>query len=93
MTWTPACRAGSPPHDLRARFLPTVEKLTAQADGDVVLVSHGAAIRLAAAAMLGETAETQYVPNTGLVVLVPEPSAPAAGCWSPGTTPRRCTAT
>jgi probable phosphoglycerate mutase len=34
-----------------------------------VLVSHGAAIRLAAAALLGETAETFYVPNAGLVVL------------------------
>jgi hypothetical protein len=35
----------------------------------VVLVSHGAAIRLAAAVLLGDTAETQYVPNTGLVIL------------------------
>ena len=33
------------------------------------LVSHGAAIRLAVAALLGETAETFYVPNAGLVVL------------------------
>jgi broad specificity phosphatase PhoE len=38
-----------------------------------VLVSHGAAIRLAAAALLGDTAETWYVPNTGLVVLRPTP--------------------
>ena len=55
--------------DLRARFLPAVERLTADGDGDVVLVSHGAAIRMAAAALLGDTVETWYVPNAGLVVL------------------------
>ena len=55
--------------DLRARFLPVVERLTADGDGDVVVVSHGAAIRMAAAALLGDTVETWYVPNTGLVVL------------------------
>ena len=56
--------------DLRTRFLPAIEGITSDgSDGDVVLVSHGAAIRLAAAALLGDTAETWYVPNTGLVVL------------------------
>jgi broad specificity phosphatase PhoE len=60
---------GESAHDLRARFLPAVEQITEGARGTVVLVSHGAAIRLAAAALLGDTAETQYVPNTGLVVL------------------------
>jgi probable phosphoglycerate mutase len=55
--------------DLRLRFLPAVEAVTARAAGTVVLVSHGAAIRLAAAALLGDTAETMYVPNTGLVIL------------------------
>jgi probable phosphoglycerate mutase len=56
--------------DLRARFLPAVERLVdGVVEGDVLLVSHGAAVRLAAAALLGETAETFYVPNTGLVVL------------------------
>ena len=34
-----------------------------------MLVSHGAAIRMAAAALLGDTVETWYVPNAGLVVL------------------------
>jgi broad specificity phosphatase PhoE len=67
---------GESAHDLRARFLPAVEELVAGATGTVVLVSHGAAIRLAAAALLGETAETQYVPNTGLVVL-----RPTTGGW------------
>jgi probable phosphoglycerate mutase len=57
--------------DLRSRFLPAIEGITTDGagDGDVVLVSHGAAIRLAAAALLGDTAETWYVPNTGLVIL------------------------
>ena len=72
--------------DLRSRYLPAVERIMAAVDGDsgdgsvdvdvdvdVVLVSHGAAIRLAAAALLGDTAETWYVPNTGLVVLRPTP--------------------
>jgi broad specificity phosphatase PhoE len=67
-------RGGESAHDLRARFIPVVEVITAGARDTVVLVSHGAAIRLAAAALLGVTAETLYVPNTGLVILRPEPT-------------------
>jgi probable phosphoglycerate mutase len=67
---------GESAHDLRARYVPAVEAITAGARDTVVVVSHGAAIRLAAAALLGETAETLYVPNTGLVILRPE-----AGGW------------
>lgn len=59
--------------DLRARFLPAVERATAGVDGSVVLVSHGAAIRLAAAALLGDPAETRYVPNSGRVILAGGP--------------------
>jgi broad specificity phosphatase PhoE len=59
--------------EVRERFLPAVRGITADATGDVVLVSHGAAIRIVAGALLGEAAETQYVPNTGLVVLRPAP--------------------
>ncbi|MEU7814272.1 histidine phosphatase family protein [Pseudonocardia sp. NPDC049154] len=61
--------------DLRARYLPAVARIVEQTEraygpsGMVVLVSHGAAIRLAAAALLGDTAETRYVPNAGRVVL------------------------
>ncbi|GEL16462.1 histidine phosphatase family protein [Pseudonocardia asaccharolytica] len=69
--------------DLRARFLPAVDRIVARSNGErgaVVLVSHGAAIRLAAAALLGELAETQYVPNTGRVVLAHDPGAPTG--WS-----------
>lgn len=61
---------GESAHDLRARFLPAVERVTAGVDGSVVVVSHGAAIRLAAAALLGDAAQTRYVPNTGRVILV-----------------------
>lgn len=63
---------GESAHDLRARYVPAVERILDGACGTVVLVSHGAAIRLAAAALLGDTAETRYVPNTGLVVVRPE---------------------
>lgn len=60
---------GESAHELRDRFVPVLERLADGATGTVVLVSHGAAIRLAAAALLGDTAETTYVPNAGVVVL------------------------
>jgi broad specificity phosphatase PhoE len=60
---------GESARDVRDRFLPAVDGIVDGIAGDVLLVSHGAAIRLAAAALLGETAETFYVPNTGLVEL------------------------
>lgn len=63
---------GESASDLRARFVPAVQKVVDAATGDVVLVSHGAAIRLGAAALLGDTAETAYVPNAGLVILRPD---------------------
>jgi broad specificity phosphatase PhoE len=56
--------------DVRSRFLPALAALVdGVAAGDVLLISHGAAIRMAAGALLGETVETFYVPNAGLVVL------------------------
>ena len=68
--------------DLRERLLPAVEEIVdGVVDGDVLLVSHGAAVRLAAAALLGETAETFYVPNTGLVVLRREQQGWALESW------------
>ena len=67
--------------DLRARFLPAVERIVGADDGDVVLVSHGAAIRMAAAALLGDTVETWYVPNAGLVVLRREPQSWVLESW------------
>jgi broad specificity phosphatase PhoE len=72
---------GESAHDVRARFLPTLDRILDGARGDVVLVSHGAAIRLAAAALLGDTAETRYVPNTGLVVLRPDGAGWALEQW------------
>ena len=70
--------------DVRARYRPAVEQLVADATGDVdvVLVSHGAAIRLVAAALLGDTAETWYVPNAGLVVLRPIVGGTDADGWA-----------
>jgi broad specificity phosphatase PhoE len=59
--------------DLRARFIPAVETAVDGGRDAVVVVSHGAAIRLAVGAMLGESAETRYVPNAGVVVLAGEP--------------------
>ncbi|MGE0298663.1 histidine phosphatase family protein [Pseudonocardia sp.] len=73
--------------ELRARFLPAVDKVMDGAEGDVVLVSHGAAIRLAAAALLGDTALTSYVPNTGVVVLRPGGPRWELEHWDPA--PRR----
>ncbi len=72
---------GESAHDLCARYLPAVERLVAGASGTVVLVSHGAAIRVAAGALLGDGVETRYVPNTGLVVLAPTPTGWALDRW------------
>lgn len=60
---------GESANDLRARFLPAVEQITVGATGPIVLVSHGAAIRLAVAALLSGTTQTRYIQNTGLVIL------------------------
>ena len=93
-TWTPGCPGGESALDLRATASVPGRASDGTRDGaraaTVVLVSHGAAIRLAAAALLGDTAETWYVPNTGLVVLRPTP-----GGWAleTGTRPRRCAGT
>lgn len=74
---------GESARDLRARYLPVVARIVEAGSGTVVLVSHGAAIRLAAAALLGLTAETRYVPNTGRVILRPEdPPATGTGGWA-----------
>jgi probable phosphoglycerate mutase len=75
---------GESARDLRKRFLPVLDRILDGASGDVVLVSHGAAIRLAAAALLGDTVETQYVPNTGLVVLRPDGAGWVLEQWDGG---------
>lgn len=76
---------GESAQDLRDRYLPVVAQLwtrhTDEPDRPIVLVSHGAAIRMAAAALLGETAETEYVPNAGRVELAPLSDAPTPGAW------------
>jgi probable phosphoglycerate mutase len=72
---------GESAHDVRNRFLPALDAVLDGATGHVVLVSHGAAIRLAAAALLGDTAETRFLPNTGIVVLRPENGGWALEHW------------
>lgn len=68
--WDERMPGGESATQVRERYLAAVGAIVdGAAPGDVVLVSHGAAIRLAAGALLGEGAETAYVPNTGLVVL------------------------
>ena len=65
--------------EVRARFVAAVESVAA--DEPVVVVSHGAAIRLGVGALLGEGAETRYVPNAGLVVLTGTPGRWALEHW------------
>jgi len=65
--------------EVRARFVAAVEAVAG--DDPVVVVSHGAAIRLGVGALLGEGAETRYVPNAGLVVLTGTPGRWALEHW------------
>jgi broad specificity phosphatase PhoE len=67
--------------DVIARFVPAVEAVTATATDAVVVVSHGAAIRLGAAAMLGGIGKTQDVANIGVVVLTGGPGAWTLEHW------------
>lgn len=65
---------GESGQQLLDRFLPAVERIRAgHADGVVVLVSHGAAIRLAARTLASNIdsmfADAHFVPNAGAVVL------------------------
>lgn len=67
--------------DVRERFLPTVERITAAATGSVVLVSHGAAIRMAASALLDAPPKYPFLVNTGLVILERTPDGWALEHW------------
>jgi probable phosphoglycerate mutase len=60
---------GESARELRDRFAAAVAGIRAGASGSVVLVSHGGAIRLGVAALIGDTAEAAYIGNTGVVVL------------------------
>lgn len=65
---------GESGQDVLDRFLPVVSRIRERhADGVAVLVSHGAAIRLAAAQLAGnvseEAANSVLLPNTGRIVL------------------------
>ena len=65
--------------EVRARFVAAVEAVAG--DEPVVVVSHGAAIRLGVGALLGEGAETRYVPNAGVVVVEGAPGRWALAHW------------
>jgi probable phosphoglycerate mutase len=71
--------------DLLDRFLPVLDALWREhADRPkqpIVLVSHGAAIRIVAQALLGEPVATRYMPNAGRAELVPAEGAPWPGSW------------
>ena len=52
-----------------------------EAQDTVVVVSHGAAIRLGVGALLGEGAETRYVANAGIVILTGGPGRWELAHW------------
>lgn len=67
--------------EILARYLPVVERLRPRGPGDVVLVSHGAVVRLVAAALTGvdpRFALDRRLDNTELVELAPGPG----GGWT-----------
>jgi broad specificity phosphatase PhoE len=80
---------GESASELARRTLPALARLwrrhADRPDRPFVLVSHGAAIRISAAALLGSGSgsgsQTAYVPNAGRVVLTPLPGAPEPGNW------------
>ncbi|MBV9919804.1 MAG: histidine phosphatase family protein, partial [Pseudonocardia sp.] len=67
--------------EVRARFGKAVEALPVGAGDTLVVVSHGAAIRMGVGAMLGEGVETRYVPNAGVVILTGTPGAWTLEHW------------
>jgi broad specificity phosphatase PhoE len=69
--------------EVRARFVAAVEAVAGLHTGPdtVVVVSHGAAIRLGVGALLGEGAETRYVANVGVVVLTGGPGRWELAHW------------
>lgn len=72
--------------ELTQRFTAALDALWRRHADDpersIVLVSHGATIRIGAGALLrGSGAATEYVPNAGRVVLLPGTAAPAPGGW------------
>jgi broad specificity phosphatase PhoE len=87
---------GESGREVLARFVPVVQQLRQrhlqQGAGSVVLVSHGAAIRLVAAQLAGvdgDFAATYSLPNTAMVVL--QPTAEGWRClqWDQHTPPFR----
>jgi probable phosphoglycerate mutase len=74
---------GESARELRERFAAAIAGMTAPTTGAALLVSHGAAIRLGAAALLGDTAEPAYLGNTGVVVLSANGGGWSLEHWDP----------
>lgn len=72
-----AIPGGESAQEVRGRFLVALDTVVGRhQDGVVVLVSHGAAIRLVAAALIGDHPESRYLHNVGRVVLEADPAEP-----------------
>jgi broad specificity phosphatase PhoE len=67
--------------DVITRFVPAVEAVAATVVDAVVVVSHGAAIRLGVAAMLGDIGATHDVDNVGVVILDGTPGRWTLAHW------------
>lgn len=91
---------GESARDVWDRFLPDIARVTADAgSGAVVVVSHGAAIRMISLALLGgadgsgpgrpdaDAGRDSPVPNTGRVVLRRDPDGWTRELWDPMPTP------
>lgn len=74
---------GESARELQERFTSAVEKLTDGASDTIVLVSHGAAIRLGATAILGDPTAGRYLDNTAVVILRSDGSGWTLEHWDP----------
>ena len=74
---------GESARELRERFAAAIAAIPAPTTGAALLVSHGAAIRLGAAALLGDTVEAAYLDNTGVVVLAANGAGWSLQHWDP----------
>lgn len=74
---------GESARELEERFVPAVEKLVHGASDTVVLVSHGATIRLGATALLGDRSVGRYLDNTAIVILRCDAAGWTLEHWDP----------
>lgn len=74
---------GESARELQERFAAALEKLTRAASDTIVLVSHGAAIRLGVTALLGDREAGRYLDNTAIVILRSDATGWALEHWDP----------